>query len=149
MLPSTVDRVPDHTAEHVNQHIRERMHKNVAKAIRAGPQYVERRLAALDREWDIERVLEANAATVVLASFALSHSVDRRFLYLPVVVGGFLLMHALQGWCPPLPLLRRFGVRTASEIDEERRMLQTLRAHLAKCGAIERETNTGAARQAG
>jgi hypothetical protein len=111
--------------------------------MRGGLEYVERRLVALDREWDIERVLEANAATVVLAAFALSYRVDRRFLYLPVVVGGFLLMHALQGWCPPLPLLRRFGVRTASEIDEERRMLQTMRVHLVQAGAIDKETDTG------
>lgn len=134
MFPSTVERVTAHTADHVNRRIREKTRRNVAEAMRGGPEYVERRLAALDREWDIERSLEANAATVVLASFALGHSVDRRFLYLPAVVAGFLLMHALQGWCPPLPLLRRLGIRTASEIDEERRMLQTLRANSLEAG---------------
>jgi hypothetical protein len=31
-----------------------------------------------------------------------------------------LLMHALQGWCPPLPVIRKLGVRTAKEIFEEK-----------------------------
>jgi hypothetical protein len=153
MLPSTVDRVPQHTAAHVNERIRDRMHENVARAMNGGPQEVDRRLAALDREWDIERLLEANAATVVLASYALGHSVDRRFLYLPFVVGGFLLLHVLEGWCPPLPLFRRLGVRTASEIDEERRMLLVMRDRARAASAEVRDSGdselAGSAQQAG
>ncbi|WP_407921819.1 hypothetical protein, partial [Corallococcus sp. AB049A] len=30
-------------------------------------------------------------------------------------MGSFLLQHGLQGWCPPLPLLRRLGLRTRGE----------------------------------
>lgn len=43
------------------------------------------------------------------------------------MVGGFLLQHALQGWCPPVPVLRRLGFRTQTEIDEERYALKALR----------------------
>jgi len=32
----------------------------------------------------------------------------------------FLLQHGMQGWCPPLPILRRLGVRTRGEIDREK-----------------------------
>lgn len=39
------------------------------------------------------------------------------------------------------------GVRTTTEIDEERRMLQTLRVHLAAPDAIESEADSGTARQ--
>jgi hypothetical protein len=53
--------------------------------------------------------------------------VDRRFVAVPLVVTGFLLQHALQGWCPPLPVLRRLGVRTAREIERERTALKALR----------------------
>ncbi len=42
-------------------------------------------------------------------------------------VSSFLLIHALQGWCPPLPVLRRLGFGTASEIDYERYALKALR----------------------
>jgi hypothetical protein len=37
----------------------------------------------------------------------------------------------LQGWCPPLPILRSLGVRTADEINEERYALKALRGDFA------------------
>jgi hypothetical protein len=36
------------------------------------------------------------------------------------------LQHALQGWCPPVPVLRRLGYRTQPEIEEERCALRAL-----------------------
>ena len=42
-------------------------------------------------------------------------------------VTWFMLQHALQGWCPPLPVLRRMGVRTAAEIHQEIIALRILR----------------------
>ncbi|HEX6006061.1 MAG TPA: hypothetical protein VFZ14_18870 [Burkholderiales bacterium] len=82
---------------------------------------------ALDREWDIERTLEANASSLALVGLGLGAFVNRRYFALPAVIAGFLLEHALQGWCPPVPLLRRLGFRTQSEIDEERYALKALR----------------------
>jgi hypothetical protein len=52
---------------------------------------------------------------------------SRRWLALPALVAGFLMQHALQGWCPPLPVLRRLGFRTQREIDQERYALKALR----------------------
>ncbi len=127
MIPSTTMRVPEQTAEHVNEWIRRQTEENMARYAAAGPPAIDRRLAELDREWDIERTLEANAATVALIGVALGTFVDRRFYLLPGVVGAFLLQHAIQGWCPPVPVFRRLGVRTASEIDEERYALKALR----------------------
>jgi hypothetical protein len=40
---------------------------------------------------------------------------------------AFLVQHAVQGWCPPLVVLRRRGVRTRREIEEERYALKALR----------------------
>jgi len=127
MIPSTVERVPRHTAQHVNEEIRHQTEEDIVRYAAAGPAAVERRLTELDREWDIERTLEANAATAVLVGVTLGAAVDRKFFFLPAVVAGFLLQHAIQGWCPPLPILRRLGFRTASEIDHERHTLQGLR----------------------
>jgi hypothetical protein len=127
MLPSTIERVPRHTPEVYNAAIRRQTEENVARISAAGPAAVERRLAELDREWDIERTLEANAASVSLLGSALGFAVDRRFFALPALVAGFLLQHALQGWCPPVPLFRRLGFRTASEINHERNALKALR----------------------
>ena len=127
-LPATVNRVPAHTPEHVNQQIRLRTERSVAY-YRQHPQQISHRLRELDREWDIERTLEANAATLVVAGAVLGLTVNRKFLGIPLVVGCFLLQHALQGWCPPLPLFRRLGLRTAAEIQHERSALEATRSH--------------------
>jgi hypothetical protein len=127
MIPSTTARVPLHTAEAVNEQIRRQTTENVARYADADPATLDRRLAELEQEWDIERTLEANAAMISLIGLSLGAAVDRRFFILPGVVAGFLLQHAIQGWCPPVSLFRRWGFRTASEIDEERYALKALR----------------------
>jgi len=127
MIPSTVERVPQHTAEHVNERIRRQTEDRVARCAAAGREVINRRLAELDQEWDIERTLEANAATASLMGLTLGATVDRKWFIIPAVVAGFLLQHAIQGWCPPLPVFRRWGFRTASEIDHERHALKGLR----------------------
>ena len=119
-LPSTADRVPRHTAREVNQRIRRETEQNLLRYRNAPPGEVERRLDELSREWDIERAIEANAATLVLVGLLLGAFISIWFLLLPAAVGIFLLQHALQGWCPPVPVLRRLGYRTSREIFEER-----------------------------
>src|SRR4051794_22695222 len=127
MLPSTTERVAQHTPDQYNEAIRRQTEENVARCAAAGPQAIARRLEELDSEWDIERCLEANASSVALVGLGLGAFVDRRLYVLPALVAGFLLQHALQGWCPPVPLFRHLGFRTASEIDEERYALKALR----------------------
>lgn len=134
MLPSTVDRVPQHTREAYNAAIRRQTEENIARIAAAGPAAIDRRLAELDREWDIERTLETNAASVTLVGSALGFAVDRRFFALPAVVAAFLLQHALQGWCPPVQLFRHLGFRTASEIDYERYALKAIRGDFRQFG---------------
>lgn len=127
MLTSTIDRVPSQTAEAVNEEIRCETRSRVARCAAEGHAAIERRLAELDQEWDIERCLETMAPSLTLLGLGLGLTVHRRWLVLPVLVQSFFLQHALQGWCPPLPLLRRLGVRTCAEIEEERYALQVLR----------------------
>jgi hypothetical protein len=127
MLPTTVERVPRQTADDVNAQIRRQTAENVARHGSRGDEAIERRLHQLDQEWDIERTLVANAATVALVGLGLGAFVDRRFLALPAVVAGFLLQHSLQGWCPPVPIFRRLGIRTQPEIEQERYALKAIR----------------------
>ncbi len=96
---------------------------------------ITRRIDELDREWDVERLLEANASTLALTGIALGVLHDRRWFILPGVVASFLLQHALQGWCPPLPLFRRLGVRTRREIDREKYALKVLRGDFSASAA--------------
>ena len=126
MLPATFDRVPRNTAPDVNERIRRQTLANLGRYRNAAPEAIARRPEELDHEWDIERAIEANAAGIALAGVALGAFVDRRFLLLPAAVCLFLMQHALQGWCPPVPILRRLGFRTAREIFEERLALKSL-----------------------
>lgn len=134
MIPSTVARVRENTDYEINQCIQREIEANVALFAAQGDEAIARRLRELDREWDVERTLEANAATAVLVSSALGFTINRRFLALPIVIGGFLLQHAVQGWCPPLPILRRLGFRTESEINQERFALKALRGDFDRSG---------------
>ena len=54
-------------------------------------------------------------------------TVNKKWFALPFVVQAFFFQHALQGWCPPIPILRRLGVRTTAEIAEERNALKAMR----------------------
>jgi hypothetical protein len=127
MLPSTVERVPVNTADEINEQIRRQTEENVARCAAEGSRSIARRLEELDQEWDIERTLETMAPSITLVGMCLGLTVDKRWFILPLAVQAFFLQHALQGWCPPIPVLRRLGVRTAGEIDAERHALKALR----------------------
>jgi hypothetical protein len=92
-----------------------------------GKKAIDARIEELDREWDIERTLEMNAAAFALTGTLLGAFLNKRFLILPVLVTTFLAQHAVQGWCPPVSLLRKMGVRTRPEIDREKYALKALR----------------------
>lgn len=125
-IASTVGRVPDNTAPFVNERIRRRTEERIARYAQH-PAEIDQRLNELDEEWDIERALETLAPSFTLGGIVLGTIVSRKWLLLPVLVNAFLLQHALEGWCPPLALLRRLGFRTATEIEKERYALKALR----------------------
>jgi hypothetical protein len=143
MTASTVDRVPEHTAEEVNH----RIEMDVTGSIHwhaAHPERIDRRLMELDREWDIERAIEANASSLAFLGVALGATADKRWLILPAVVTAFLFQHSVQGWCPPVPVLRRLGFRTAREIETERIALKALRGDFGPLGPGEGDRDTRA-----
>lgn len=127
MIPATRTRVEQHTAAEYNLRIRRQTEHRVTRYVGKCPNEIGRRLRELEHEWDIERVLEVNAASVTLMGLFAGTLWDRRAFLIPAVVAGFLLQHALHGWCPPIPLFRRLGVRTAREIHIERMALKVLR----------------------
>ncbi|HBJ33757.1 MAG TPA: hypothetical protein DDZ51_03130 [Planctomycetaceae bacterium] len=127
MISATSRRVPLHTCEDVNRQILERTKQRVAQYKHYSRDEIDQRLEELDQEWDTERLLEANAATLSFVGCVLAATRDRRWVFVPMVVTGFLFQHAVQGWCPPLPVIRRLGFRTMREIDDERIALKIIR----------------------
>jgi hypothetical protein len=126
-LPATTERVRLHTSADVNERIRLRTLRNVDHYRGRTAGEIAARIAELDREWDTERVLETSAAGFTMIGTALGFARRPAWFVLPGVVGFFLMQHALQGWCPPLSVIRRLGVRSAAEIEEERTALRALR----------------------
>lgn len=119
MFTATADRVTKYTSTDVLDCIRDRTDASLIYHL-AHPDEIPARLRELDREWDIERTLETGSSALTLVGLVLGATVNRKWLLLSLGVQGFFLQHALQGWCPPLPVLRRVGVRTTEEIDTER-----------------------------
>ncbi|NML18304.1 hypothetical protein [Azohydromonas caseinilytica] len=124
-LPATSRRVELHTAPRLNQAIRDRADAEVLRLESADAATLASRGRALRQEWDIERALQLNASVAATLGLLLA-SRDRRFLLLPLAVFSFFAQHALQGWCPPVPVMRRLGMRTVREIERERYALKAL-----------------------
>ncbi|HEY3275474.1 MAG TPA: hypothetical protein VGJ94_02550 [Syntrophorhabdaceae bacterium] len=138
MIPSSRARVPVHTAEQVNERIRRNTEYTIKLYSTAGREAIDRRLKELDEEWDVERMIEANASAISIVGLTLGATVSRKWFVLPAIVAGFLFQHALQGWCPPIPVLRRLGFRTSQEIDYERYALKAIRGDFT---AIDQSTS--------
>lgn len=120
------DRVRRHTADRAIETLDRKTRQN-GREHASDAAALDRRIAVLEREWDVERTLEANASTLALAGAVLGTTGNKKWFWLTGGVLGFLFQHATSGWCPPLPILRKLGVRTQSEIDQERFALKAIR----------------------
>jgi hypothetical protein len=133
MSTASIARVPTHTAQSVNQEIEDVAVQRLSRCTSSNA-LVARQLSNLQQEWDLERALQTWFASVVLTGVALATTRDRRWITLPAVAAGFMLQHAFQGWCPPVPFFRRLGFRTQAEIARERYALKGMRGDFAGLG---------------
>ena len=58
---------------------------------------------------NLEQRIRAIAGSFILASLALAHWVDHRFLWFTAFVGANLLQSAISGWCLMEDILRALG----------------------------------------
>lgn len=121
------DRVRENTAGETNMKIDRKAITRIYSYKNLTKEELTDRLEKLNSEWDIERALEVNASSLALTGLLLGTFRSRAWFILPIAALSFLLQHGIQGWCPPLPLLRSFGFRTRQEIDEEIYALKALR----------------------
>jgi hypothetical protein len=130
------DRVRENTSSEINARIDREIENRVRNYSTRSEEEISRRIEELDREWDMERLLETNASA--LAGIGVGMAVatgSKKWLILPGIVLPFLFQHAVQGWCPPVPLFRRLGVRTRKEIDREKYALKALRGDFVEVKA--------------
>lgn len=131
VLPSTTKRVQEQTNPCVNNEIRNCAMNRITTYKDSTPEMISDKINDLNYEWDIERFLEVNAASMILLFSLLGMRRSKLFLFTGAI-GAFLLQHALQGCCPPLPIIRSLGVRTAEEIYNERTALKIARNDFAQ-----------------
>ncbi len=125
MIP-TAQRVQANTPERVQQALDQQLQENIARCAANGPVAVQQRLEQLDREWNLERFIETEAPMMIMLGAGLGITHDKRWLALSAFAASMVLMHSFQGWYPLMPLLRRLGVRSQDEIEEERMALRVL-----------------------
>jgi hypothetical protein len=126
MLSATTQRVELNSAPLVNQKFEAQLRDNISRFAAADRQAIEQRLRELDSEWNIERFIETEAPTVIGLGIALGAALDRRWFALSVLAASMVIVHSVQGWYPLLPLLRRLGLRSQNEIEQERSALRVL-----------------------
>jgi hypothetical protein len=136
MIAKSSDRVIRHTDERSAALISRQFEANLAYYMEH-PDQIDQRLRELDEEWDIERVLALNSSGLSLFGLAMGILGSRKWMLVTLVVQGFFLQHTLQGWCPPMPLFRRMGIRTQAEIEAERHALKSLREDYGGGSAVE------------
>ena len=124
---SELDRVRRATSPEQLERVDRTIEENVRFYATQPRDVLDRRIAELDNEWSMERVLETNAATLALTGAFLGLIGGKKWFLLSATVMGFLFQHAVQGWCPPVPMMRRLGIRTRGEIDREKYALKALR----------------------
>lgn len=130
MKSTETDRVRAHTSEEINRQIDQETDARVRNYSQLSPNDITRRIEELDCEWDMERTLETNASVLGFTGLVLGLTHSKKWLAVPGIVLSFLFQHAVQGWCPPVPVFRRLGVRTRREIDREKYALKVLRGDL-------------------
>ena len=140
------DRVRESGSDEVNARLDREMRERVDSYAAKGGAEIWRRIEELEREWDVDRALMSVAGTNVLLGLTLSQTVSRKWLLFPAVVSSFLIYHAVQGWCPPVAVLRRLNFRTRNEIEREKYALKALRGDFEQAGRISSDEGTGAER---
>lgn len=121
------DRVRSNTSKGVNAKIDDKTMHNILEYGNKSVVELENRIRHLHTEWDIERWLEMNASMLSFIFVMLGFFIHPYWLFVPMIILPLLFLHAIQGWCPPLPILRRLKVRTQKEIDQEIVALKILR----------------------
>jgi len=120
------DKVKQVTPPVLNKKANEKTENNIVHYANETDSVIQRRIDQLDSEWDMERLLALNASALIISGLILGSRVNKKWFWLSGVVTSFLAMHAVQGWCPPVPLFRAFGVRTRMEIDKEKYSLMEI-----------------------
>ena len=131
------DRVRRNTSPKELARIDAQIEENIRAYSSMPRERLDERIRELEQEWGMERYLETNASILGLGSAILGLTVHRKWFLFTGTIMAFLMQHAVQGWCPPVPIFRKRGVRTRSEIDREMYALKAVRGDFKDIQPVE------------
>ncbi|HYK72194.1 MAG TPA: DUF2892 domain-containing protein [Pseudoneobacillus sp.] len=126
LFSPTMIKVNLHTKPYINEKINRKTQLNIEAYQGKNEEQIKARIKELEYEWDTERTLETNFALIVILTAILGLFGKRLWFLISGIAGFFMIQHAFQGWCPPLSIIRRCEIRTASEIMDEKEALKRL-----------------------
>ncbi len=127
MPVATTNRVETNTSGSLDTEFQRQLRENISRYANATPAEIEQRLEELDKEWNIERVIEIEAPTMIGLGAILGATLNRSWFMLSAVAASMVILHNTQGWYPLIPVFRRLGLRSQNEIEQERSALRALR----------------------
>lgn len=127
------DRVKKATPHSINAKIERDTWRRIVSYENKSDEDISARIKQLEKEWDIERYLGVNMSTIAISGLAAAALTgNKKWNLVPAVVLAFFFQHSVQGWCPPLPILRMLKIRTSKEIEEEKYALKILRGDFSQ-----------------
>lgn len=127
MLQSTTERVENNTSRAHREALDQQLRENIAKYIYADRRQIDDRIAELDQEWDLERVIEVEAPLMIGLGAALGLLHSPKWFGLSAFAAANVILHSTQGWYPLLPIFQSMGIRSQNDIEVERSALRVLR----------------------
>lgn len=111
------------------------------QVIDGGSGAINERIAQLDREWTTGRASKATAGLLIVAGLALTAAFGPWWLVL-TGAGGLLLLPYLFGRRSPLGyVFHRLGLRTGTEIEQEKFALKALRGDFQNVPSVQQVVN--------
>lgn len=101
--------------------------ENIQKYVDQGEDAIDKRIKELDSKWDMEKTLRFNISVLALAGVLFGTYKKKRWSVLSVAVTAFLAQHLISKWCPTIPFLKKIGLQTHREIEQEKYALKALR----------------------
>ena len=97
-MNTTTHRVAANTSDQANHWIQHKMERRLA-FYAAHRELIEQRLQELDREWDVERVIETEGPATTVGGMLMSLLFGRKWLVLPIFAQSMVLTACFAGAC--------------------------------------------------
>lgn len=122
-----MDLVRENTNPEINRRIDRFTEDNIRYYATQPERVITRRIDKLEKEWDVQKMVQAVDSGVALGSIFLGVLGSKKWWFITTLAAASSGAHAVKGWSPCTVMFRRMGFRTRQEIDREKYALKALR----------------------